>query len=234
MLNKKASNPQAKQYNGVPIERITVDIKTKVKKDASTSIKRTQFPLRLSWACTVHKVQGLSLKQVVVGFDLIKQKAFNHGQIYVALSRASFLLGLFLIGTFNSNVITADERAKNEYQRLRDSSLTENVSRNSSLSISCCNVRSLKKHVSDIKTDSEILRSEVILCTETQISDGDYDEPVIEGYYTGIFNEFVLNKANAMLMHDCKSGRIFVEVWHLYSWNITNYPLQGIIATFIT
>ena len=36
-----------------------------------------------------------------------------------------------------------------------------------------------------------------------------------------------------MLMHDCKSGRFFVEVWRFYSWNVTNYPLQGTIATFI-
>ena len=36
-----------------------------------------------------------------------------------------------------------------------------------------------------------------------------------------------------MPMHDCKSGRFFVEVWRLYSWNVTNYPLQGTIATFI-
>ena len=36
-------------------------------------------------ACTVHKVQGLSLDQAVLSFNLLKQRAFNHGQLYVAL-----------------------------------------------------------------------------------------------------------------------------------------------------
>ena len=41
------------------------------------SVKRTQFPLTLSWACTVHKVRGVSLTEGVVSFDLEFQKSFN-------------------------------------------------------------------------------------------------------------------------------------------------------------
>ena len=64
------------------------------------SIKRTQFPLALSWACTVHKVQGLSLSEVVVSFDLDSQKSFNQGQIYVLLSRITSIGRLYLIGKY--------------------------------------------------------------------------------------------------------------------------------------
>ena len=49
-------------------------------------IKRIQFPLALSWACTVHKKQGQSLEKGVISFDLHSQKSFNPGQMYVALS----------------------------------------------------------------------------------------------------------------------------------------------------
>ena len=49
-------------------------------------IKRTQFPLALSWASNVHKKQGQSLDKGVISFDLQSQKSFNPGQKYVALS----------------------------------------------------------------------------------------------------------------------------------------------------
>ena len=48
---------------------------------------RTQFPLMLAYVCTVHKVQGLTIPYTVLVLDIVKQKSFNYGQIYVALSR---------------------------------------------------------------------------------------------------------------------------------------------------
>ena len=72
-----------------------------------------------SWACTVHKVQGLNLNQVVVSFNLLRQRSFNHGQMYVALSRVTSLQGLYLIGDFNSKAISVDQNASNEYEYLR-------------------------------------------------------------------------------------------------------------------
>ena len=50
-------------------------------------IKRTQFPLILALACTVHTLQRLSLDTGVISFHLHKQKHFNQDQMYVALSR---------------------------------------------------------------------------------------------------------------------------------------------------
>ena len=68
-------------------------------------IRRTQFPLMLAWACTVHKVQGLTLEEIVVNFDLLKQKQFNYGQMYVELSRVTSLRGLHFTGEFKAAVI---------------------------------------------------------------------------------------------------------------------------------
>ena len=40
-----------------------------------SAIKRTQFPLILSWACKIQKVQGFSLPQAIVRFDLQKRNS---------------------------------------------------------------------------------------------------------------------------------------------------------------
>ena len=50
----------AKQRCWVPIDKTELKIKVKLNKDTSPIVQRTQFPLMFSWACTSHKVQGLS------------------------------------------------------------------------------------------------------------------------------------------------------------------------------
>lgn len=142
-------------WTSVPIERTSTDIKTNEKKSSSPIIKRTKFPFMLSWACSVHKVQGLSLNTAVISFDLLRQRSFNSGQMYVALSRVKSIQGMFLIGKFNLKAITVDAKAKQEYEFLRAHQKVSlrNWKSEGNLTFIFCNVRSLSKHLSDIQAD---------------------------------------------------------------------------------
>ena len=126
MTIDKSTDSYATQNNVVPIIPVLAKIKIRPDKPSSPEIQRIQFPLTLAWACTVHKVQGLTLENTVVSFDLFKQRSFNYGQVYVALSRATSLSGLHILGNIQSKHIRANPRVHKEYERLRDASL-ENI-----------------------------------------------------------------------------------------------------------
>ena len=127
----------------------------------------------LAWACTVHKIQGLSLIQIVVSFQLLKQRQINYGQIYVALSRVTTLEGMYIIGTFTEDSIRANPFALVEYSRMRTESVlseeTVEDTHQESLIVTLLNVRSLNKHVTDLALDESLTKSDIICLIETQL-----------------------------------------------------------------
>ena len=68
-----------------------------------------QYPIRLAWAITIHKSQGLTFERAIID----ARNSFAHGQTYVALSRCKTLEGLVLESPLRKEAIISDSVVDN-------------------------------------------------------------------------------------------------------------------------
>ena len=90
---ERGSNlPIVETHDGVEI--IVQPTDWAIEEGGKIRAKITQLPLRLAWAITIHKSQGMSMDAAAIDLS----RAFEYGQGYVALSRVRSLQGLHLLG----------------------------------------------------------------------------------------------------------------------------------------
>ncbi|WP_250255241.1 AAA family ATPase [Chryseobacterium sp. Marseille-Q3244] len=85
-------------------KRYTLDADKNIKTEVLGSFEH--YPIRLAWAVTIHKSQGLTFDRVIIDAG----RSFASGQVYVALSRCRTLSGIVLKSEISQNAIFKDQR----------------------------------------------------------------------------------------------------------------------------
>ena len=135
MFLKNDSDPAKRYYNGklatikeLKQDKITVvlaesEVELELEKEKWSNVKYSfnketnsideeelgsflQYPIRLAWAITIHKSQGLTFDKVVIDAGA----SFAAGQVYVALSRCRTLDGIVLLSKIQHSSLHSDER----------------------------------------------------------------------------------------------------------------------------
>nr|XP_061838349.1 uncharacterized protein LOC133620798 isoform X2 [Nerophis lumbriciformis] len=141
---------------------------------------RRQFPLKLAWACTVHKVQGLTVDEAVVCLH----KIFAAGQAYVALSRVRDISGL-VITEFEEKAIYCKHTVKGALDSMPPFLIEQPQPslETPSFSVYLLNVQNLRCHVAHLVSCTQHLQPTCIAVTETWLSAQSSTDCVqIQGY----------------------------------------------------
>jgi DNA replication protein DnaC len=140
-----------------------------------------QFPLRLSWAMTIHKAQGITVDEVVVS----TKDLFGSGMGYTALSRVRTLNGLFLID-LHLDKFYCHEKVDRVLSQMREMKKEASTLRDSSdfINILFHNVEGLKCNFSALKNHRCTQRANLICLVETWLTDHSrLEELLIDGYH---------------------------------------------------
>ncbi|XP_025759938.1 uncharacterized protein LOC109197979 isoform X1 [Oreochromis niloticus] len=171
-LGLKMDNETSGKNNRTPaddmvyIERAEENLKQK-------GVVRRQFPVKLAFACTIHKVQGMTTTSAVVSLKSI----FEPGMAYVAVSRVTSLSGLYLLDMEEKKIFTNPEITA-ALENMRQANLDDmmpllhvrqTLSRSEVFTIVHHNTEGLPAHINDIKSHHELCLADVLCLTETHL-----------------------------------------------------------------
>ena len=179
MKARSAKSIPARYFDCVPIEprKETFQLKRK-----TFSTTREQFPLKLAWAVTIHKVQGQTTETAV-----ISMKGLKAAMAYVALSRVTSISGMYLVDydpkkIFCNNDIETHVASMPSCDMSNASPLL-NVDHRTHFIVAHQNIQRLTTHIEDLKSNNEIRRAHIICLSETWLDNNtDMDLLSIESF----------------------------------------------------
>ena len=184
----------AKKYeamNGTPIFRMHHEFNITSRKgfQQAATANIEQFPVRINYASTAHKIQGQTVKagsKVIIHWN--KQMHNQKGMSYVMLGRTQVLDDIHILGEVDFKGIQCSKAALEESKRLFQMFTTREQKEHEFLSlhwkISYLNVRSLKCHRKDILRDNHLMVSDILSFGETWLEPG---ETVDIGEYKAVY-----------------------------------------------
>ena len=170
-----------------------------VKGHRSVRVSRLQFPLMLSWAVTIHKVQGATLPEIVVDMQWEKGN-FSAGMAYVAFSRVRSLENLYILN-YDHRQIIVNQRAAREMRREgkqmvpaipRPYMLLDEVE--SHLKVAHLNVQNILAKMHDICCSEELRMADIVCLTETHLDSENFMDVQTLGLDRGLYEMFRLDR----------------------------------------
>ena len=164
----------SKYPNCVIIERVAIQYTIRKRSgEVGATATVIQFPVKLAFAITSHKIQGQTIPMPTkVVLDL--NSVFEDAQAYVMLSRVQQLEQVFILGLLDESKIRTSRIALTELQRMKSVAVNTNPSPwvkrdNNVVKIATLNCAGLSSHYSDIESDEHLRKADVIHLIETSI-----------------------------------------------------------------
>ena len=202
LKNKKAGKRNREKFpfiaekypDCVVVERFSLQYNIRAKSgDVGSTATVVQFPIKLAFAVTVHKIQGATVpspNKVVMDID----STFEAAMCYVMLSRVQQLEQIYILDKFDIKKIKLFPHALKELKRLRSISFNENPTpwfkkKEDSLKVCTLNCAGLKSHFEDIKFDQCLLEADVLQFIETSLlKNSDTSTLQLDGYTSHFLN----------------------------------------------
>ena len=158
------------------IEKVskTYCLNQKKKGDVGSSATVIQFPIKVAFCITAHKMQGATIPYPEkVAMDI--NSCFDCAMAYVMLSRVQCLEQVYILEGLNPEKITTAKCSITELERLDSISWNRNPtpwhSSAPGIRVAALNCAGLRPHFEDIKADDKLLKASVLMLSETSLTE---------------------------------------------------------------